>query len=283
MKPRYKERFRLQGQVVFTNGVQTGEGRVLDLTSPGCLIESAGIALSEGESLQLNISLHSQSHPLVVTLGVVRWSKGAQFGVEFIKMDGANRLLLNRLVAQHLPDTPRTRATGNSFSEPEGKSPETVSVREVSMKTMQEQRQHPRSVAIWPVTYWNDELFGQGTVLNISPLGCRIAGTMTVVDGMQLKLWISPSNKEEALSVEEARVRWVKDHEFGVEFRRLAAIDHRELAVFLEHAERRHRFQAVQQSCDRHEVAAKPLARKSDRWLMGRQGDQAILGEREKL
>ena len=257
MTPRYKERFQLQGQVVFTNGAQTGEGRVLNLTSPGCLIESAGIAISTGQSLQLNISLHGQSNPLVVTLGMVRWSKGAQFGVEFIKMDGANRLHLNRLLAQA-----RIRTTGNLFGETQGAAhhpPDTASEREVGMKTIKEQRHHPRCVAIWPVTYWNDELFGQGTVLNISPLGCRVAGTMTVVDGMRLKLWISPSN-EEPLSVEEARVRWVKDHEFGVEFRRLALIDHRELAAFLEHAERRHRFEAGQQSSDRHEVAAKPLA-----------------------
>jgi len=267
MKPRYKERIRLQGQVVYTNGAHTGEGRVLDLTSPGCLIESAGLAVSEGHSLQLNISLHSQSHPLMVTLGVVRWRKGAQFGVEFIKMDGANRLLLNRLLAQHLPDTPCTRTTG-WFSEPEGKNgnifndesvtddsdstcpnaPEAASEREVGMKTIKEQRHHPRSVAIWPVTYWNDELFGQGTVLNVSHLGCRVAGTMMVVDGMRLKLWISPPGKGESLCVEEGRVQWVKDHEFGVEFRRLGAIDHRELSVFLEHAERRRRHERIHQS-----------------------------------
>lgn len=32
-------------------------------------------------------------------------------------------------------------------------------------------RTHP-FIAQWPVTYWNDELFGQGTVLEISPVGC---------------------------------------------------------------------------------------------------------------
>lgn len=99
MKPRYKERLRLEGQVVFTNGSQAGKGRLLDLTSPGCLIESAGIAVPKGQSLQLTIWLHGQPHPLKVTLAVVRWTNGNQFGVEFIKMDEANRLALNRMMS----------------------------------------------------------------------------------------------------------------------------------------------------------------------------------------
>lgn len=99
-------------------------------------------------------------------------------------------------------------------------------------------RTHP-FIAQWPVTYWNDELFGQGTVLEISPVGCRMAGTMIVTEGVRLKLWIAPPDKQDQLCVEEARVLGVKDYEFEVAFRRLAAIDQRELRVFLENAERR--------------------------------------------
>ena len=99
-------------------------------------------------------------------------------------------------------------------------------------------RAHP-FVARWPVTYWNDELFGQGTVLEISHAGCRMAGTMIVTEGVPLKLWIAPPDKQDQLCVEEARVLRVKDYEFEVAFRRLAAIDQRELLAFLENAERR--------------------------------------------
>ena len=111
------------------------------------------------------------------------------------------------------------------------------------MKTIKGQRTHSRFIAGWPVTYWNDELFGQGTVLNVSHVGCRMAGTMPVEKGMPLKLWISPPTKEDVLCIEEARVLWVKDHEFGVEFRSMAMIDQRELAAFLDSAERRQSFQ----------------------------------------
>lgn len=120
MKPRYRDRIPLQAPVVFTSGSQTGEGRVLDVTSPGCLVESAGIAVPKGQSLQLKISLPGHKVPLMVTLGVVRWTKGNQFGVEFIKMDQPNRLALNRFMAQHLPD--RRRAPRNAFSEPGGRN-----------------------------------------------------------------------------------------------------------------------------------------------------------------
>ena len=105
------------------------------------------------------------------------------------------------------------------------------------MHILKEQSYHSPFATTWPVNYWNDELFGQGTVLNISPLGCRVAGTMTVTEGARLKLWMSPPHKEDQLCVEEARVLWVNNYEFGVEFRQLAAIDQRELATFLENAE----------------------------------------------
>jgi hypothetical protein len=87
-----------------------------------------------------------------------------------------------------------------------------------------------------------------------------VAGTMTVEEGMRLKLWISLPNKEGALCVEEARVLWVKEHEFGIEFRRVATIDQRELAVFLHNAERRQSFQRVLRSSSSDHEPGGPLA-----------------------
>ena len=119
MKARYKERIRLDAAVNFTNGSRIGDGRVLDLTSPGCLIESS-IGVQKGQSLQLKISLPGQKRPLMVRLAVVRWTNGKQFGVEFIKMDESHRVALNRYMAEHLPALARMGSTTNSFSEPAG-------------------------------------------------------------------------------------------------------------------------------------------------------------------
>jgi hypothetical protein len=128
------------------------------------------------------------------------------------------------------------------------------------MKTTKSLRHHARFAVRWPVTYWNEGLFGQGTVLDVSHVGCQMAGTMPVAVGIVLKLWIRPPYREDKLCVEEARVLWAKDYEFGLELRRLPARDHRWLMGFLETAERRNSFRRFLQSPTKEDLAAMPLA-----------------------
>ena len=71
---------------------------------------------------------------------------------------------------------------------------------------------------------------------------------------------ISPAQKEDKLCVEEARVLWVKEDAFGLEFRRLSPIDHRWLIRFLDNAERRNSYRIVDQTSSIDDLAAKPLA-----------------------
>ena len=125
------------------------------------------------------------------------------------------------------------------------------------MASIKERRQHARFVVQWPLFYANDELIGQGALLNLSQVGCQIAGTMPVHQGMILRMWVSPAHKEECLCVEEARVLWVKEHEFGLELGRLHSADHRWLKAFLETAERRDSFRRISGGID---FAAMPLA-----------------------
>jgi hypothetical protein len=121
MKPRYKERIPLKCPVIFSTGTQIGEGRVIDLTNPGCLIDSAVVVQKE-QSLQLKMFLPGLKSPLTVILGVVRWTNGKQFGVEFIKLDEANRLALHRVMAQHHSRLASTKRSQNAFSEPGGQN-----------------------------------------------------------------------------------------------------------------------------------------------------------------
>jgi PilZ domain len=104
MKPRYRPRVRLDLPLIFTSGSQVGEGRVLDFTMPGCLIQSP-VVVQEGQSLQLEVDLPGQQHPLSVKLGVVRWTKGKRFGVEFIRMHESQQRLLERYLTQHACDS----------------------------------------------------------------------------------------------------------------------------------------------------------------------------------
>jgi hypothetical protein len=101
MTPRYKARIPLLSSVAFSNGCVTGLGIVLDLTAPGCMIEST-IAVTKGEYLQLKIFLPGFESCLSVKLAAVRWSKGKRFGTEFIKMDQSERLMLDRFMTEHV-------------------------------------------------------------------------------------------------------------------------------------------------------------------------------------
>jgi hypothetical protein len=142
------------------------------------------------------------------------------------------------------------------------------------MKTIEEKRFYPWLDARWAVTYWNDELYGQGTVLRVCEQGCRIAGTMIVAEGMRLKLLMSPPNTVDELCVEEARVLWVKDYEFGLAFQRVTATDRQELAVYLQNAERRRSFQPLGQLSSTEDMATMALAVRTEVESDGRADSQ---------
>jgi hypothetical protein len=101
MQPRYKHRVPLKASVTFSNGELSGHGRVLDLTAPGCRVESPQKVL-KGQYFQLQISLPELASPLSVKLAAVRWSEGGRFGLEFIKMDRPEQQTLDAFMAEHL-------------------------------------------------------------------------------------------------------------------------------------------------------------------------------------
>jgi hypothetical protein len=128
------------------------------------------------------------------------------------------------------------------------------------MKSSRGLRNHARFQVNWPVMYSTDGLTGEGRLSNLCQVGCRVEGTELVAVGMLLKLSISPPHKEDKLSVEEARVLWVKKNAFGLELRRLPPSDHRWLVRFLDNAERRNSYRTSDQSSAVEDLAAKPLA-----------------------
>jgi hypothetical protein len=94
MNGRYKERIPIKARALVVINSLLSEGRVLDITAPGCLIESSRV-VSMGQYLHLTIFLPRLNSPLVVRLGAVRWVKGKQFGVEFIRMDQSEQRILD--------------------------------------------------------------------------------------------------------------------------------------------------------------------------------------------
>ena len=100
------------------------------------------------------------------------------------------------------------------------------------MASFQEYCDDASVIVQWPVLYANQELVGQGTLLNISHRGGHVAGTMRVDTGMVLKMWISPRHRADALYVKEARVLWARANEFGLELRQVDTNDHHWLMNF---------------------------------------------------
>lgn len=94
-------------------------------------------------------------------------------------------------------------------------------------------RRHSRFPVSWPVLYGNDTFLAEGTVLDLTALGWRVAGAMPVAPGMQLTLQVSVPERLTPLRVQRATVLWVKDHEFAIEAHELTPIDQAWVAEFL--------------------------------------------------
>ncbi|NGZ95110.1 MAG: hypothetical protein CV089_03055 [Nitrospira sp. WS110] len=94
-------------------------------------------------------------------------------------------------------------------------------------------RRHSRFPVRWPMLYGSEELIAEGTVLDLTSLGWRLAGSMPVVPGMQLALQISVPERFTPLLIKRATVLWVKDHEFAIEAHEMASIDQAWVDEFL--------------------------------------------------
>jgi hypothetical protein len=101
MKPRYSQRVQVNSPAIFSIGSLVGQGRVLDLTIPGCLLESP-LSVKVGDRMQLKLILPGNQLPLCVSEGIVRWVNGIRCGVEFVKMSEKDRRQLNQFVTRHL-------------------------------------------------------------------------------------------------------------------------------------------------------------------------------------
>jgi PilZ domain-containing protein len=97
-KARSGERIAIQCSIVLANGIQVGDGRVLDMSGHGCLVESS-VPVKVGDNIQVRLSLPEPEPSMRVPRAAVRWTQGFRFGVEFIGMEEKDRVRLNRFVA----------------------------------------------------------------------------------------------------------------------------------------------------------------------------------------
>lgn len=94
-------------------------------------------------------------------------------------------------------------------------------------------RRHSRFPVSWPVLYGNNAFLAEGTVLDLTALGWRVAGTMPVVPGMQLTLKVSVPDRSTPLCIYRATVLWVHNHEFAIETHEMVPNDQAWVTEFL--------------------------------------------------
>jgi PilZ domain len=99
---RYCERVHTDFPVVFAGEAYVGEGTVLNVSVPGCVVHSRK-RVQPGSYLEMRMLVPDTTPPLRVELAKVRWCEGRRFGVEFILMPGEDQVRLGRLVKNEIP------------------------------------------------------------------------------------------------------------------------------------------------------------------------------------
>lgn len=89
------------------SSITTGEGRLLDLSSEGCRIETAE-ELPVNTYLSLRLMISPNDLPILVDLAAVRWVRGTNLGVHFLAVQPlqAQRLRTFLASAKSLPEQP---------------------------------------------------------------------------------------------------------------------------------------------------------------------------------
>ncbi|MGE3151749.1 MAG: PilZ domain-containing protein [Nitrospiraceae bacterium] len=82
---RHNPRHEVHLSVEFTGDQLSGKGLVCNLSRSGCCIRG-DTRVPVGAFVELEINLPDASTPLIIDLGVVRWSAGERFGIDFLQL-----------------------------------------------------------------------------------------------------------------------------------------------------------------------------------------------------
>ena len=72
--------------------------------------------------------------------------------------------------------------------------------------------------------YLSGKCVGKGVVSNLSQTGMRVQGEHEVEPGLELALRLTLSDDGPTIDIEQATVRWVDGHDFGLDFIRLSSV-----------------------------------------------------------
>jgi hypothetical protein len=90
-------RFPVSFPTSFGDGVSMQTGTVVDISPEGCRIRCAD-ATPGKPYFEVEIWLDGPADRLVVELAVMRWARGGEFGVEFIRMEPDHQARLRTVI-----------------------------------------------------------------------------------------------------------------------------------------------------------------------------------------
>ncbi|HSQ91113.1 MAG TPA: PilZ domain-containing protein [Nitrospiraceae bacterium] len=95
---RQQPRFTSQFRSTISGGQGEGQGRTLDLSTGGCMIET-DFPVVEGASFECRIYVPGLDWPLRIDEAEVRWVKANTFGIQFKKIQPDEEAKLRRVIA----------------------------------------------------------------------------------------------------------------------------------------------------------------------------------------
>jgi c-di-GMP-binding flagellar brake protein YcgR len=95
---RQQPRFTSQFRSTFSGEQREGQGRTLDLSSGGCMIETDQPVVV-GATFECRIYVPGLDWPLRIDEAHVRWVKAGTFGVQFTKIQPGEEAKLKRVIA----------------------------------------------------------------------------------------------------------------------------------------------------------------------------------------
>lgn len=101
------------------------------------------------------------------------------------------------------------------------------------MTSSAERRTQPRFPVQLAISFWGDEVVGEGTSINLSTGGCKIKSDKTIPEGRYLELKVRVPGCGSPMDIGLAVVRWAENDTFGLEFLYLTPEQYEQLLWFV--------------------------------------------------
>lgn len=98
LEKRHQRRFTAQFRSTISSGQKEGQGRTLDLSAGGCMIET-DLTVAVGACFECRIYLPGLDWPLRINEAHVRWIKRNTFGIQFTKIHPEEEAKLKQVIA----------------------------------------------------------------------------------------------------------------------------------------------------------------------------------------